>query len=373
MAHSSQSQAKILVFLAILALSALTMIWLFWRYPLKHIDCHGRGPGRALRVGAARALRRDRQRRPQWTRASTALEATMCAARPAPMPGSLSDAKAAENGAEQILAGELAGDLAERALREPQILGKQFKGLVPAQHLGGALHQSLGAPQGVEMAAAGREALRTPNRGIPRSLSSGRAADRGPRRSWRSRKSRWPRRRVACAAAPVRSILLNTRVSGTSGGNSSSSAASPCRRSLADAAGILHVEHAVRLAHLGSGAAHALLFRLIARGPQARGVDQIQRQPVELQMLAQHVARGARRGRDDGDVIAHQPIEQARLSGVRLAGDHHGQPLPQQAPLASRGDDRIEAAEHLRRVSRRWPAPDRKSTSSSGKSIAAST
>ena len=34
MAHASQSQAKILVFLATLALSALTMIWLFWRYPL---------------------------------------------------------------------------------------------------------------------------------------------------------------------------------------------------------------------------------------------------------------------------------------------------------------------------------------------------
>ncbi len=34
MAHSSQSQAKILAFLATLGLSALTMIWLFWRYPL---------------------------------------------------------------------------------------------------------------------------------------------------------------------------------------------------------------------------------------------------------------------------------------------------------------------------------------------------
>ena len=34
MAHPSQSQAKILAFLATLGLSALTMIWLFWRYPL---------------------------------------------------------------------------------------------------------------------------------------------------------------------------------------------------------------------------------------------------------------------------------------------------------------------------------------------------
>ncbi len=34
MAHSSQSRAKILAFLAIFALSALIMIWLFWRHPL---------------------------------------------------------------------------------------------------------------------------------------------------------------------------------------------------------------------------------------------------------------------------------------------------------------------------------------------------
>ena len=34
MAHSSNPRAKILVFLAVLALSALTMLWLFWRYPL---------------------------------------------------------------------------------------------------------------------------------------------------------------------------------------------------------------------------------------------------------------------------------------------------------------------------------------------------
>jgi membrane protein implicated in regulation of membrane protease activity len=34
MAHSSNPRAKILIFIAVLALSALTMLWLFWRYPL---------------------------------------------------------------------------------------------------------------------------------------------------------------------------------------------------------------------------------------------------------------------------------------------------------------------------------------------------
>jgi hypothetical protein len=35
MTHSSHPRANLLVFLAVLALSALTMVWLFWRHPLK--------------------------------------------------------------------------------------------------------------------------------------------------------------------------------------------------------------------------------------------------------------------------------------------------------------------------------------------------
>lgn len=34
MANSSNPRSKVLVFVAVLALSALIMIWLFWRYPL---------------------------------------------------------------------------------------------------------------------------------------------------------------------------------------------------------------------------------------------------------------------------------------------------------------------------------------------------
>ncbi len=35
MTHSSHSRANLLVFWAVLALSALTMVWLFWHHPLK--------------------------------------------------------------------------------------------------------------------------------------------------------------------------------------------------------------------------------------------------------------------------------------------------------------------------------------------------
>ena len=35
MTHSSKARANIVAFLAILALSALTMVWLFWHHPVK--------------------------------------------------------------------------------------------------------------------------------------------------------------------------------------------------------------------------------------------------------------------------------------------------------------------------------------------------
>ena len=35
MRNSSQVRANIAIFLAVLALSALTMVWLFWHYPIK--------------------------------------------------------------------------------------------------------------------------------------------------------------------------------------------------------------------------------------------------------------------------------------------------------------------------------------------------
>jgi hypothetical protein len=35
MAHSSYARANFYLFLGVLALSALTMVWLFWHHPLK--------------------------------------------------------------------------------------------------------------------------------------------------------------------------------------------------------------------------------------------------------------------------------------------------------------------------------------------------
>src|ERR1700679_381381 len=69
----------------------------------------------------------------------------------------LSDAEAAEDFAEQVLAGEFPCDLPQGMLSEAQVLGEQFEGSRAAQDIGSALHMLAGAAQGVEMPAPGGE------------------------------------------------------------------------------------------------------------------------------------------------------------------------------------------------------------------------
>jgi hypothetical protein len=129
---------------------------------------------------------------------------------------------------------------------------------------------------------------------------------------------------------------LNTRVNGTLSG---------LRGSLRGAR-IDHVQDPVRAPHLVPRAADALRFGGIGRLAQPRGVDQVERQPVEVHPLTQHVAGRARRVGHDGDLIADEPVEKARLAGVGFAGDHHRQPLAEQRALGGRRFDGAEALEH---------------------------
>src|ERR1700688_161658 len=69
-------------------------------------------------------------------------------------PKSLSDTKAAEDLAEQILTGEFTGDLAQRELCEPEILGEQLKSSRLNPDVGRALHVLPRAAQCIEMPAA---------------------------------------------------------------------------------------------------------------------------------------------------------------------------------------------------------------------------
>ena len=66
------ARTNIVVFLAVLALSALTMVWLFLASSGQDIDCHDRGPGRARSIGAACAVDRDDSSNPKCKTASSA-------------------------------------------------------------------------------------------------------------------------------------------------------------------------------------------------------------------------------------------------------------------------------------------------------------
>ena len=131
-----------------------------------------------------------------------------------------------------------------------------------------------------------------------------------------------------------RSILLNTSVTGTSAGRRarSSSNARPCGSS----DGVDDEQHPIGARHLGRRAPHTFAFDHVVRIPQAGGVEHVQRQAVDVDALAQHVARGARNGGDDGRLVAGQPVEQAGFAGVRPAGEHHGHAVAQQPALARR-------------------------------------
>ncbi len=74
-----------------------------------------------------------------------------------------------------------------------------------------------------------------------------------------------------------------------------------------------------------------LVGRVLA---QAGGVDDVERNAVDLDRLAHAVARGAGNRRDDGQLGASQRVEQRRLAHVRLPGEHHRQSLAQQRTLA---------------------------------------
>ncbi|CGQ10944.1 Uncharacterised protein [Salmonella enterica subsp. enterica serovar Typhi] len=75
----------------------------------------------------------------------------------------------------------------------------------------------------------------------------------------------------------------------------------------------------------------------------------MQRHPVDVDVLAQHVARGTGDIGDNGRFTACQRIQQAGFPGIRASGNHYLHPFAQQAALArfgahgvKIGDDAIE-------------------------------
>ena len=93
-----------------------------------------------------------------------------------------------------------------------------------------------------------------------------------------------------------------------------------------------------------AGAAHALDFHRIQRIAQASGIDQGHADAVEIDGLAQEVARGPRQVGDDGPIACCQGVEQAGLAGVRTADDDDMQAVGKAYATAAGGKQVIEPA-----------------------------
>ncbi len=110
---------------------------------------------------------------------------------------------------------------------------------------------------------------------------------------------------------------------------------------------VVQPEHAVRPLELSARAADAFLLDRVGAVVHPRGIDDVQRQPVDLDVLAQQVPRRAGNRRDDGGVVAGKGVQQARLAGVGGASDDYPGAVAQQAPLARRSDESLEPAGHV--------------------------
>src|SRR5579883_2143570 len=118
----------------------------------------------------------------------------------------LADTEAAEDPAQQILAGELPGDLVERLLRAAQLLGHQLTGAAVAQPLLRLRHLPSGAAEGIEMPLPGGDraglqclvthaGLQVRTQGVQSIARQGR--ERNPWRTGEGVGYRDPRRQVA--------------------------------------------------------------------------------------------------------------------------------------------------------------------------------
>jgi len=130
MTGSSSSRMNIFAFLAIVTLSAGTMLWLFWRFPLTTAVITVGVFRRSRGARAACPVHRCRHDGFGSRQAAYLLESVgkhrhaACAALDLASGRResryLADTKAAENLAEQVIAAELAGDFTQRKLGAPQ-------------------------------------------------------------------------------------------------------------------------------------------------------------------------------------------------------------------------------------------------------------
>ena len=105
--------------------------------------------------------------------------------------------------------------------------------------------------------------------------------------------------------------------------------------------GIQKKEHEVRSSEELPGALRAQLLHIICALPQARSIHEPHRDALYRNPGLNVVARGPRNGRHEGALFAGQLVQQTGLSHIRLAHEDHEGPLPEAAPLAVAGKERL--------------------------------
>jgi hypothetical protein len=111
----------------------------------------------------------------------------------------------------------------------------------------------------------------------------------------------------------------------------------PCQhRSRGGGGPIDDIEDPVCPRHLVVGPANAFRLDQVRAVSQARRIDQVQRHPVQVDLLPQRIAGRAGDRRDDGGFVTGEAVQQARLACVRLARDDDADALAKQGSLARR-------------------------------------
>ncbi|CAM5296675.1 hypothetical protein RLIN73S_06090 [Rhodanobacter lindaniclasticus] len=248
--------------------------------------------------------------------------------------------------AEQVVAGVTAGDLAQRVLGVAQFLGGGFAGAGGGEYVGGAVEVVAHGFEGEHMAAACAEgAFAAAGAGqLLEVLAQGVEALAGFRRGPQ------PGRAVAFLTARDATgevDLVDQHHAFGTGGQVGEEAEVGV-----DVLLIGDQQRGVGVGEFAVGAAHAFALDFVVGVAQAGGVGQFQRDAVQAQGFAQHVAGGAGDRRDDGAVAAGQRVEQAGLAGVGAAHDGHLEAIVEaQAALRlaqQLGQFRAQAVELLR-------------------------
>src|SRR6185503_17366662 len=252
-------------------------------------------------------------------------------------PWSLADAEPAEDLAEQVVRGEFAGDRAERGVGEAQLLGKDLAAVELAA-------------RGVDMAARffkrAQMALAREKHRLAGGGPTGRREDGGAQLFEALSGLRRDRERALRPLEARREVELVV---------DQDPFGLRCNRGQRRRrpASLLYHQDEIGLRELAPRALDAEPLELVCRLAQSGGIDQRERHALDLDRLAQRIARRAGDWRDDRALLAGEAVEQARFSDVGAPREHDVNAAAQKASFAALGKDFVESLSYAVQAGRR--------------------